>query len=131
VGTSIAIPIFDGAQKFANVAKTLASWKQAQANERSGRDGVIFTMASAWAALQDAVANVAVQKEYLDAAHERAKIAATEYSIGLVSYDNWTIIEDNYVSAKQSYLSAETSALIAEATWIQAKGGTLDYDQTK
>ncbi|MDD5428387.1 MAG: TolC family protein [Candidatus Omnitrophica bacterium] len=130
VGTSASFSIFDGGKKFANVAQTLATWKQTQADERSGKDSIIYTMANTWATLQDAIANVYVQKKYLDAARERAKISEAEYSIGLLSYDNWIIIEDNYVSAKKNYLSAQTSALIAEANWIQAKGGTLDYDKT-
>ena len=70
-----------------------------------------------------------VQKEVLDAATERAKIAAAEYSIGLLSYDNWIIIENNLVTAKRTFLSTQRDALIAEAGWVQAKGGTLDYDE--
>ncbi len=128
IGTSISFPIFEGGQRYATVSKTLAAWKQSEADERSGRDGVILTMANTWTNLQDAMDNVVVQKKFLDAAAERAKISTAEYSIGLLSYDNWTIIEDNFVNAKLAYLNAQTSALVAEAAWIQAKGGTLDYD---
>jgi outer membrane protein TolC len=81
-----------------------------------------------WTQLQDAVDNIEVQKKSLDAARERAKIAEAEYSIGLMTFDNWIIIEDGYVNAKTNFLNTETNALTAEANWIQAKGGTLDYD---
>ena len=70
-----------------------------------------------------------VQKKVLDAAQERAKISTAQYAIGLLLYDNWIIIEDNLVSAKKSYISAQNASLVAEANWVQAKGGTLDYDQ--
>lgn len=127
VGTSLTFPFFDGGNTIANVAKARAVLGQAEADERSGRDGVIYTLSNTWTTLQDAIEKVGVAKKSLNAAEERAKIAEAEYSIGLLIYDNWIIIENNLVTAKRSYLSAERDALIAEANWIQAKGETLDY----
>ncbi len=129
VGTTLTFPIFDGGNTYATVKKAGATVTQTEADERSGRDGVIFTLAQTWTKLQDAIENVAVQYKFLKAAEERARIAEAEYGIGLLIYDNWIIIEDNLVSAKKNYLAVETSALIAEANWVQAKGGTLDYDK--
>jgi len=129
IGTSITFPIFDGGNRLATADQAKAVLGKAQADERSGRDGVIFTLANTWTQLQDTVDKVAVQKKALDAAQERAKIAEAEYSIGILLYDNWIIIENNLVAAKKSYVSAQNAALTAEANWIQAKGGTLDYDQ--
>ena len=128
IGASISLPIFDGGNRFATAAKAEALLDQTEADERSGRDGVIFTLSNMWTQLQDAVDNIEVQKKSLDAARERAKIAEAEYSIGLMTFDNWIIIEDGYVNAKTNFLNTETNALTAEANWIQAKGGTLDYD---
>ena len=129
IGTSITFPIFNGGETYANVNKAKGAFGQAQADERSGRDGVIFTLANTWTQLQDAIDNVGVQKTALDAAQERAKIADAEYSIGLMIYDNWIIIENNLVAAEMTYINAETAALVAEANWVQAEGGTLDYDK--
>ena len=128
VGTSVSFPIFEGGLRFATLSKAKAAFAQALADERSGKDGVILTMADTWTKLQDAVEQVAVQKKFLQADTERAKIAEAEYSIGLLSFDNWIIIEDNLVSTKKNYLNAQTNALAAEANWVQARGGTLDYD---
>jgi len=69
-----------------------------------------------------------VQGKFFEAARERAKITQAQYSTGLISFDNWTIIEDDLVNAKKSFLDVQADALIAEANWIQAKGGTL-YDE--
>jgi outer membrane protein TolC len=68
-----------------------------------------------------------VQKEVLQAAEERAKISRVEYSNGLLTFDNWTIIEDNFAQAQTSLLATQANAFIAEAQWIQAQGGTLNY----
>ena len=129
IGTSITFPIFDGGNTYATVKKSKAAFGQAAADQRSGRDGVIATLANTWTQLQNTTDNVAVQKKSLDASQERARIAEAEYSIGLLTYDNWIIIENNLVSAKKSYVAAQNTALVAEANWVQAKGGTLDYDQ--
>jgi len=129
IGTSITFPIFDGGNRIATAQKAKGVLGQSQADEKSGRNGVIFTLTNTWTQLQDAIDNVEVQRKALEAAQERAKISTAEYAIGLLLYDNWIIIEDNLVSAKKSYISAQNASLVAEADWVQAKGGTLDYDQ--
>jgi outer membrane protein TolC len=129
IGTSITFPIFDGGNRIATAQKAKGVLGQSQADERSGRDSVIFTLANTWTVLQNTIDAVDVQRKVLEAARERAKIASAEYAIGLLSYDNWIIIEDNLVSARKAYINARNASLIAEANWVQAKGGTLDYDQ--
>ncbi|MDD5440306.1 MAG: TolC family protein [Candidatus Omnitrophica bacterium] len=129
VGSSMVWPIFDGGNRFASLSKAKAALGQAEADERSGKDGVIVTLSNTWTALQNGVDNVEVQRKLLEAAGERAKIAEAEYAAGLMTYDNWIIIEDDYVNTKINFLNAETNALQADANWVQAKGGTLDYDE--
>ncbi|MBP7055303.1 MAG: TolC family protein [Candidatus Omnitrophica bacterium] len=128
IGTSMSVPFFDGGNMIANVTKAKAALGQAEEDERSGRDGVILTLSDTWTKLQNALDNVNVQKKFLEATQERARISRAEYSIGMTSFDNWIIIENNLVSSQKTYVNAEADSLIAEANWIQAKGGTLDYD---
>ena len=128
-GVSLSFPIFEGGSRIAKISKTKAVFNQAGADERSGRDGVILTLEETWKELQDAIDEVEVERKFLEAAQERAKITQAQYSTGLVSFDNWTIIEDDLVRTKKSFLDAQANALVAEANWIQAKGGTLDYDE--
>jgi hypothetical protein len=54
-----------------------------------------------------------------------------QYSIGTLSFDNWTIIENNLAAARKSYINAFASAMTAEAAWIQSKGGTLENEKKK
>lgn len=129
VGVSLSFPLFEGGRRISEVSRIRAIFKQAQADERSGRDSIILTLENAWTNFHDAVDNVEVEKKFLGAAQERAKIAQALYSNGLVSFDNWIIIEDGLVRIKKSFLDAQANALIAEANWIYAKGGTLDYEE--
>ena len=126
-GLALSYPLFEGGLRFAQVAQARAIYYQAQANEQSTKDGIIATLEQTWAVLQDAVENVEVQRQFLGANEVRSKIAGAQYSIGTISYDNWTIIEDDLVKAKKALLDAEAVALLAEADWIQAKGETLEY----
>jgi outer membrane protein TolC len=128
MGLTLSMPIFEGGLRVAQVSQAKALLNQLMENERSTRDGIISTLEQAWATLQDAMENVGVQKENLNATDVRSNIAQEQYSLGFISFDNWTIIEDNLVKAKRSYLDAEAAMLVAEANWIQAKGETLEYE---
>jgi len=128
IGLGLSIPIFEGGLKKAEVDKAKALYKQAQADERSTKDSVVLALEETWAAFQDAVDTVSVQKKFLKAAEERAKISEGQYSLGLIQFDNWIIIEDSLVQAKKASLNAQADALLAEAGWINAKGETLEYE---
>ena len=128
LGVSLSLPLFEGGLRRAQVSEAQALVRQLQENQRSALDSAILTLQQNWAILQDAIENVSVQNKALIATQERSKIAQAQYSIGFVSFDNWTIIEDNLVKAKRSYLDAQETALLAEAKWIQAKGEVLEYE---
>jgi len=126
-GLTVSFPIFEGGLRMAQVAKAEAVFNQAKENERSTKDGIVVAIEQAWNTLQDAVETAEVEKKFLDATQERAKIAEAQYALGLTQFDNWTIIEDSLVRAKKTFLDAQTNALLAQAKWIQAKGETLEY----
>ncbi|MFA5144466.1 MAG: TolC family protein [Candidatus Omnitrophota bacterium] len=128
LGLTLSLPIFEGGLRSAQVSQAKAYLNQLKENERSTRDSIVLTLEQKWADLQDTIANVDVQYKTLIATEERSRIAQAEYSIGFITFDNWTIIEDNLVKQKNTYLNARANALLAEAGWIQAKGETLEYD---
>jgi len=127
IGLALSIPIFEGGLRKAEIKKAKSLFNQAQADERSKKDSVLLTLEQAWASFQNAIDTIKVQKKFLAAVEERAKIAEGQYSLGLIQFDNWTIIEDSLVQAKKAFLNAEANALLTEAEWIQAKGETLEY----
>jgi outer membrane protein TolC len=127
LGLTLSFPIFEGGLRLAQVSQAQALLNQLKADERSSKDSLVVALEQNWAALEDALETVEVQKKFLTAAEERSKIAEAQYSLGLINFDNWTIIEDDLVGAKKSYLDTQADALLAEANWIQAKGETLEY----
>ena len=128
LGLALSMPIFEGGLRLAQISQAEAYLNQLKENERSTRDSLVVALEETWAALQDAVENVEVQKKQLAAIEERSNIAQVEYSTGFTTFDNWIIIEDNLVSQKNAYLDAQANALLSEAAWIQAKGETLEYE---
>lgn len=127
-GMTVSLPIFEGGSRISEVKKAGSKLRQAEADERSGRDSVLVTLETTWKDMQDTIENVFVRKKFLEATEERAKITQAQYETGLISFDDWIIIEDNLVNAKKAFLNAEANMLVAEAYWIQAIGGTLEYD---
>jgi len=128
-GLSLTMPIFEGGKRLAQVSQAQAAYKQAEADERSTRDGIVVTLEQEWVALQDAIETVEVQRKSLEASTERSRIAEAQYSTGFIAFDNWIIIENDLVSAKKAFLNAQVNSLLTEAKWIQAKGETLEYAQ--
>lgn len=124
-GVSLAVPIFEGGSRRAEISRARSGFARAEAEERGGRYSVLETLENAWKNLRDAITNVSVQKKFQDAAEERAKIAGAQYESGLISFDDWIIIENNLVSARKNHLRARADMLLSEADWIQATGGTL------
>ncbi|MDD5019981.1 MAG: TolC family protein [Candidatus Omnitrophica bacterium] len=129
VGLGLSLPLFEGGLKTAQLDQAKSVLTEAQANERSTYDGVILALEQSWASLKDAAETVAVKQKFLVATEERSRIAQAQYSIGMMSYDNWTIIEDDLVQAKKDLLDAQANALQAEANWVLAKGETLEYEE--
>ena len=127
VGLKLTWPILEGGSRLAQLDQAKSTFRGLQAQEQSLKDSLVLALEQSWASLQDAIEQVNVQKKFLDADVERAKIAEKQYSVGLLTYDNWTIIEDNLVSSKKTFLNTQANALLAEANWVEAQGRTLEY----
>jgi len=128
-GLGLSLPIFEGGLRLAQVSQAKATFAQAKESERSTRDTAIVGLVETWAGLQDALDTVEVRRKQLVATEVRSKIAEAQYSTGFISFDDWIIIENNLVTAKRAYLESQANSLYTEASWVQAKGETLEYAQ--
>ncbi len=128
-GLSATMPLFTGGSNYYNLAQAKAQSRKLEADEAGTRDQVVTNLEQYWIGWQNAIDAVEVQRKYLAAVEERARITEAEYSMGLVVFDIWITIEDQLVQMKQNYLEARANRLLAEAQWIQAKGETLAYDK--
>ncbi len=129
VGLNVTLPLFEGGRRQAGVARARAGLRQAEAQERSIRDEALVTLREALTRFENAAEQAQVQQKFLAAAQARATISRAQYSTGLISFDNWTIIEDDLVRVEKAMLDALANALTAQAAWIQAQGGALEDDE--
>lgn len=128
-GIAFTMPLFTGGNTYYNYDKAKSQTRKLKADEISAREQVILALEQYWNNWQNAMDNVEVQRKFLEAAEERARISEAEYSLGLMTFDNWIIIEDSLSQMKKSYLNALANQSVTEAQWIQAKGETLSYDK--
>jgi outer membrane protein len=128
VSAAVSYTIFNGFAREAGVAKARSALRSAQASTRSTYNTLYATLKSNFVAWQDALQTVDVQAKYLEAQKEREKISQSQYNVGRLDYNNWTIIEDALVQAKQNELNARANALKAEAAWEQAKGNPIEEE---
>lgn len=128
-GLRISLPIFSGGVRVARLSQAKSLYRQLQANERGTKDGLLVALRASWNDFEDAVDNIDVEKKFMAATEERSKISESQYSVGLISFDNWTIIQDDLVRQKKSLLDAQANALLAQANWIEAQGETLEYEE--
>jgi len=126
VGLSGSLSLYDGDSKKASLDKTKSVLNQVLIEEKKAKESVFYTLMETWVKLNNRLDQLEVQGKYLRATKERAKIADAQYSTGLLTFDNWTIIEDDLAQAKKVYLEVKANVWLAKAAFIQAKGGILD-----
>ncbi len=83
---------------------------------------VAIELQQAFAASQDAVGKVDVQEKFLHAAQVREEIATSQYTAGLLSFQDWDLIEDDLIANQKTMLASRRDAVIAEATWERIQG---------
>jgi len=118
--------ILDGGQKDAQEKIAISQYQQALTAERNAKLLTFYTIQEAWYNFISAYKNVGVQKKFLEAITERAKIADIQYNSGQMSYDNWMLIENDLINTQKNNFNARIDYLLGEAGLIQAKGEGLN-----
>ncbi|MBI2070945.1 MAG: TolC family protein [Elusimicrobia bacterium] len=123
-GLSLSFPFFPGGGNFFGAASSRAERRRAQADFLSAQYSSALDLENAFAFYQDAAERTAVQEQFLEAARVRAQIARSQYTSGLISFQEWDLIENDLIASQKSWLSALRDAANAQAAWdrVQGKG---------
>ncbi len=124
-------PIFESGERVFALSKAKADYRQAVAEEQSAFNDVVINLEDQWAKTMDAVEQVDIRRQFLEAADLRGQVASAQYTSGTESFDDWNLIEDELSSAKKSYLDAQRDALIAIARWMQRQGLGFEHGLQK
>jgi outer membrane protein len=125
VGVGLSLPLFSGGRNFFGERAARAARDAAEAGFREAALNVALDLEDAHAGVQDAYERIAVQEEFYESSRIRAEIARSQYSSGLLSFDDWDIIENELINREKEALSAKRDAAIAEAAWDRARGKGL------
>lgn len=126
LGLRISLPFFNGGQNIAAIRKARSDYKAALEFARSTRDEILTQLSEAWAQYVDAVEQVEVRQHFLEAARKRSEIVRSEYTTGLVNFQDFDIAEQDLSDSETRYVQSLSDVLIQKATWERLIGLTLE-----
>jgi len=127
-GLNLTLLMLDGGKKEANIKQKQSKLRETDLNKQVIKDQLLLKMKESWIAYQNKLDQKRIDQEFLKSSEERAKISEAQYSAGLISFDNWTIIEDELVKIRKNNLIAQAETLLAQATYYYDLGGTQNYE---
>ncbi|MNZ57069.1 Multidrug resistance outer membrane protein MdtP precursor [compost metagenome] len=126
VGPQLAMTLFDGGQRSAEVDRTVAVYDQTVAQYRQAvLDG--FKEVENYLVQLDVYEDEAkVRSEALDAARESLRLTSNQYKAGLIAYLDVVNVQTTALSNERSVLTLLQGRLVASVQLITALGGGWD-----
>ena len=122
VGVSLSWALFRGGQTWNTISAAQAAERAAQAGTQATYLSLRAAIEQAAANLADATENLDVQGQFLAAAEVRAQIARSQYSNGLLSFQDWDTIENDLIEKQKAMLQSRRTAFMARASWMRTLG---------
>ncbi len=126
LGLRVSVPLFEGGSNIQGIRRAKSDFSGSMAAARSLRDETAVQQAEAWMALRNAVDAVEVRRRFLEASIERSDIIRSQYTTGLVNYQDFDLAEQDLSDSQKNYVEALAAALVREAEWDFSKGLTLE-----
>mgnify|MGYP006193354727 CR=1 FL=1 len=126
VGPKLAMTLFDGGQRSAEVDRTVASYDETVAKYRQTVLDGFREVENYMVQLKVLEDEAVVSNEALDAARESLRLTQNQYKAGLIAYLDVVVVQATALSNERSVLSLQQSRLIASVNLIAALGGGWD-----
>jgi NodT family efflux transporter outer membrane factor (OMF) lipoprotein len=126
VGPKLALPLFDGGQRSAEVDRTEAVYDQTVAQYRQTVLDGFREVENYLVQLKVYEQEAAVRQEALDAARDSLRLTENQYKAGLIAYIDVVVVQATALSNERSVLNILQSRLIASVQLIAALGGGWD-----
>ncbi len=126
VGPKLAMTLFDGGQRSAEVDRTEAVYDQTVAKYRQTVLDGFREVENYLVQLKVLEDEAAVRQQALDAARESLRLTLNQYKAGLIAYLDVVVVQATALSNERSVLTLQQSRLIASVNLIAALGGGWD-----
>lgn len=121
-GVSLSWTLFTGGGLRADARAARSEARAAEASLIDARQSAHLALRSAWVEHQNAHQTLGVRAEFLKAAQVRAEIARSQYTSGLLAFEDWDLIENDLIENEKQALLARRTAARAAAAWDRALG---------
>lgn len=126
VGPKIALPLFDGGQRSAEVDRNEAVYDQTVAKYRQTVLDGLREVENYMVQLKVLGDESVVQEQALESARESLRLTNNQYKAGLIAYLDVVSVQTTALSTERSVLNLLQSRLIASVQLIAALGGGWD-----
>jgi outer membrane protein TolC len=130
VGLSVRVPLFDGTETGARIARARADRDRLVAIRRAMEDGVRLEVRSAWADRSAADERLAVVRSAVGQARESLRIVRERYSEGMAVMVELLAAEAALTQVEASEVEARRAVFLARAALDLATGRPLGADGT-
>ncbi|RON09702.1 RND transporter [Pseudomonas brassicacearum] len=126
VGPKLAMTLFDGGQRSAEVDRSEAVYDQTVAKYRQTVLDGFREVENYLVQLKVLEDEAAVRQQALDSARESLRLTLNQYKAGLIAYLDVVVVQATALSNERSVLTLQQSRLIASVNLIAALGGGWD-----
>lgn len=125
LGAAVTAPLFDGGQRRLASDQARASAEAATANYRQAVLTAFQEVEDNLVQFAESGAEIALQRDSLDAAQRNLDIVLAQYRAGTVSYLNVSAAQTSLLSAEGNLLSSRNRQLLAANVLLKSLGGRL------
>ena len=129
VGPQLALTLFDGGRRSAEVERSEAVYDQTVAQYRQTVLDGFQEVENYMVQLQVYEQEASVRQEALEAARESLRLTSNQYKAGLIGYLDVVNVQATALSNERSVLNVLQSRLIASVQLVAALGGGWNVDQ--
>ena len=126
VGPKVAMTLFDGGQRSAEVDRNEALYDQTVATYRQTVLEGFREVENYLVQLKVLGDEAVVQQQALESARESLRLTSNQYKAGLIAYLDVVVVQATALNAERTVLNLQQSRLIASVQLIAALGGGWD-----
>nr|WP_275067121.1 TolC family protein [Leptospira bandrabouensis] len=127
-GLNLTYPLFNGGRDYYNVKIAKTEYEKSIHTRDAKKNSLLFSLEQSHLNFKNASEQMVVLTEFYKASEIRAMIARSQYSNGLISFENWDIIENDLINREKNLLIGKRDLGLAEATYLRNLGKCFDED---